>query len=124
MNTTTTTTLEGTMTASTSTRKPRTPKGAPQTPTVTDDKYKELLAIRLLAMHGFEDGSVDAATKNAARKAIRDARKVRALEEKSGVLPAWRAYQEAQAAAKVAKPRKPRAKKVTAEVATPEVTPE
>lgn len=102
----------------TSTRKPRSPKGAPQTPKVTDEAYKELLEIRLLAMHGFEDGTVDAATKNAARKAIRDARKMRSAEEKSGVLPAWRAYQEKLAAEKAAKPK--RSRKAPAAKVTPE----
>lgn len=108
--------------STTTTRKPRTPKDAPQRPTVTDEQYKELLAIRLMAMHGFESGDVDAATKNLARKGVRDARKVRSAQEKSGVLPAWRSYQEAQAALKVAKPRKPRAtkKSATPVVTTPE----
>lgn len=51
-----------------------------QRPTITDAEYKELLAVRLAAMKGFANGEVDAATKNAARAAVRQARKVRKAE--------------------------------------------
>lgn len=84
-------------------------------PTITDEQYKELLAIRLTAMHGFADGTVDEQTMKAARAAIRKARKIRRNEEGSGVLPAYREHlqklaDEKEAAAK-ARTRKPRVKK-------------
>lgn len=88
-------------------------KNGPVRPTVTDAEYQELLATRLVAMHGYADGTVDTATKNAARAAVRKARTVRKAEEASGVLPAWRDHEAALEAAKAAKPRRPRAKKVT-----------
>lgn len=91
--------------ASTRVRKPRNrkaPTNAPTRPTVTDQEHKELLDIRSAAMKGFTAGTVDSATKNAARKAVRDSRKVRNLEEETGVLPTWRAW-EASEAERVAK---------------------
>lgn len=69
-------------------------------PTVTDEQYKELLAIRLTAMHGFEAGEVDEATMKLARAAVRKARKVRKAEEANGVLPAYRDHLVKQAEAK------------------------
>lgn len=96
----------------------RTTKSQPAitVPTVTDEQYKELLSIRLAAMHGFADGTVDEATKNQARTAVRKARKVRHLEEENGVLPDYREYQAKQVAEaeakKATRTRKPRVKKV------------
>lgn len=99
---------------------PRTRTTKPATPTkplVTDAEYKELLAIRLEAMHGFEDGTVDAETKNRARAAVRNARKVRKDPDQLALNDAWNAFQQAQAEAKQAaaearkSARKPRAKK-------------
>lgn len=89
------------------------------TPTVTDAQYKELLAIRLTAMHGFESGEVDQQTMLAARAAVRKARKVRKAEEANGVLSTFREHEEKLAAEAEAKKqarrtaRKPRTKKVT-----------
>lgn len=84
-------------------------------PTVTDEQYQELLSIRLAAMHGFADGTVDEATMKTARAAIRKARKVRRTEEGNGVLPAYREHLAKQAAEKEAaakaRTRKPRVKK-------------
>lgn len=94
-------------------RKPRQPQGAPQRPTITDAEYAELLSIRLAAMHGFEKGSVDQATKNAARAAVRRARVTRKAEE--DVLAAWNEWEERQAAeaeaAKASKPKRTRTSK-------------
>lgn len=102
-------------------------------PTVTDEQYKELLAIRLTAMHGFEAGKVDEATMKLARAAVRRARKVRKAEEASGVLPAYRdhlvkqAEAKSEAAKKAAATRKSRrTTKVEPKAETepaPEVTP-
>lgn len=83
-------------------------------PTVTDEQYKELLAIRLTAMHGFEAGEVDEATMKLARSAVRKARKVRKAEEASGVLPNYRdhlvkqAEERSKAAQKAAATRRSR----------------
>jgi len=71
----------------------------PTRPTVTDDQYKDLLATRLVAMKAFEEdpGNAEVVTaKNLARKAVRDARKVRKAE--SQVLITWNAFQEAKKA--------------------------
>lgn len=73
-------------------------------PTVTDEQYKELLAIRLTAMHGFADGTVDEATMKLARSAIRKARKVRKSE--SEILEAYRQHLIAQAEARSAAAKK------------------
>lgn len=113
-----------------STRKPRTPKNAPQRPTITDEDYQVLLATRLETGHQFEAGTLDKDTKNLARAAVRKARLVRKAEEVSGVLPAWRAFQQAEAeakeAAKAARPKRsrkaPAAK--TEPTPQPEVTPQ
>jgi len=108
----------------------RTPKNAPQRPTVTDDEYQDLLAIRLGAMHGFEANppTVTAEAKNQARAAVRNARKVRKAEAQ--VIADWNEYQaklaaeaEAKKAARPKRARKPAAAKVEPEQA-PEVTPE
>lgn len=103
------------------TRKPRNQKDAPPQPRVTDAQYTELLAIRLAAMHGFDDGTVDAATKNQARAAVRQARKVR--KEDAEVNATWNAYQEKLAAekeaAKSARPKRSRAKKATVPATEP-----
>lgn len=108
------------------TRKTQTPEI--QNPTVTDEQYKELLAIRLTAMHGFDKGEVDEATMKLARAAVRKARKVRKAEEASGVLPAYRQHlldletARSEAAKKAAATRKSRRTQPKADT-TPEVTP-
>lgn len=94
-------------------------------PTVTDEQYKELLATRLAAMHGFAEGTVDAETKNAARAAVRNARKVRKNEAE--LLEAHRqaeldkAAARSEAAKKAAATRKAR-KPATSAESVPEVT--
>jgi hypothetical protein len=92
-------------------------------PTVTDDQYKELLAIRLTAMHGFAEGTVDEATMKLARAAIRKARKVRKAEAE--ILEAYREHLAKKAAeaeaAKATRTRKPRTRKpAEPRVETPE----
>lgn len=96
-------------------------------PTVTDEQYQELLSIRLAAMHGFADGTVDEPTMKAARAAVRKARKIRRTEEGNGVLPTYREHlqklaAEKEAAAK-ARTRKPRAKKQTVTQSAPDTEP-
>jgi hypothetical protein len=118
---------EGTMTAqaTTRTRKPRTPKDAPQRPTVTDQEYLELLAIRLGAMKGFAKGTVDATTKNLARAAVRKARIVR--KDEAEVISAWNEWEAAEPARKeaekAAKPRRTRTKKPVTEASEPVTEP-
>ncbi len=91
---------------------------APQTPTITDEQYQELLAIRLAAMKGFDAGTVDAETKNKARAAVRKARTVRKAE--AAVITTWNAFQAEQEAAKAKAAeekkaaRKPRTRKAAA----------
>lgn len=95
-------------------------------PTVTDEQYLDLLAIRLGAMKGFAatPQTVDEETKNKARAAVRNARKVRKNE--AAILVAYRQHLDAQAQArsdaakKAASTRRSRkSTKPTAEVTTP-----
>lgn len=57
---------------------------APEQPepqfSVTDKEYSELLRIRLAAKHGFDEGTVTLEEYNAARTAVRRARKARRAE--------------------------------------------
>jgi hypothetical protein len=78
-----------------------------QQPTVSDEQYKELLDIRLIAMKGFEAGTVDEQTMKAARAAVRKARKVRKAE--AAILEAAR-----QSEAQKAEARKAAAQKAAA----------
>lgn len=81
-----------------------------QQPTVSDSQYKEMLAIRLAAMKGYEAGTVDEDTMKAARAMVRKARKVRRNE--AAILEAARQAEEdakarrSAAAAKAAATRK------------------
>lgn len=78
------------------TRKSATP--TVQVPTVTDEQYKGLLSVRLAAMHGFAEGTVDLETKNRARSAVRNARKVRKAE--GAVVETYRQHLVQQAEAR------------------------
>lgn len=77
-------------------------------------QYKELLEIRQAAMKGFAEGTVDQATKNAARTAVRKARKE--ITDTGTPVAEWRELEalredevaRAAEAARAAKPRKPR----------------
>lgn len=48
--------------------------------TISDEEYSEMLAVRLVAKHEFEAGNITEEEYNAARKVVRDARKVRRAE--------------------------------------------
>lgn len=90
-------------------------------------EYSEYLEVRRQAMKGYAEGTVDAATKNAARTLVRTARK--AIQAAGMTVADWREAEAARVAAeaaeaeakKAARPRKPRAKKVTE---TPEPEPQ
>lgn len=71
-----------------------------QTPTVSDEQYQEMLAIRLAAMKGFEAGTVDEDTMKAARAVVRKARKIRKAE--AAILEATRQAAEDKKAARSA----------------------
>lgn len=74
---------------------------SPTRPMITDSEYKELLATRLVAMKAFEAAPEDVevvTAKNLARKAVRDARKVRNTAAHQAINAAWNAHQEAQKA--------------------------
>lgn len=79
--------------------KTQTPK-----PTISDEQYKEMLAIRLAAMKGFEKGTVDRDTMLAARAVVRRARKVRNAEVE--LLESTRKAEEAKAEARSAAAKK------------------
>lgn len=108
-------------------RKPKTPAGAPQRPTITDQEHQELLDIRRTAMAGFaaKPQTVDAATKNKARSAVAKSRKIRNSETE--VLAAWNAWEASEAeriqAEKDAKAsqRKPRTRATKKAEPAPEV---
>lgn len=61
---------------------------------ITGSQYKELLDTRQLAMHGFAEGTVDAATKAAARTAVRNARKLINANEDGLSVAEWRQAEE------------------------------
>lgn len=87
--------------ASTSTPRTKTPTR----PQVTDEDYLNLLATRLVAMKSFEADPENAevvTAKNLARKAVRDARKVRNTPAHKDLVTAWVAHQEAQKAKRAA----------------------
>lgn len=70
----------------------------------TGTQYTEALAIRTAAMHGFAEGTVDAATKSAARAAVRSMRK--AINATEFSVPEWRqAEAEREAAQKASRKR-------------------
>lgn len=73
---------------------------APKRPTFTKDTYQVLLDTRRTAMAQFaEDPSQEnLQAKTLARKAVRDARKIRKAETANGTIAAWEAYQEVQKA--------------------------
>jgi hypothetical protein len=82
-----------------------------KTQSITPAQYQEMLDIRRAAMQGFADGTVDAATKNTARAAVRNARKVLKAE---GVQVVNGKFAIPEAPKRTRKPRAPKA----------EVTPE
>jgi hypothetical protein len=106
-----TTTREGTTMART---KVQTTGNTPFTGT----QYTEFLSTRLAAMKGHAEGTVDTATKNAARAVVRQARKV--IAGTGMTVEEWRTVEETReaelAATRVHKPRQPKADPV------PEVT--
>lgn len=71
--------------------------------TISDEEYSELLTVRLAAKHGFEAGTVTEEEYNAARKAVRDARKVRRNE--GAVVENYRQQSAPQHNAMTRKPR-------------------
>lgn len=70
--------------------------------TISDEEYSELLSTRLAAKHGFEAGTVTEDEYNAARKQVRDARKVRRAE--GAVVENYRQQSAPQHAAMTRKP--------------------
>lgn len=110
------------------TSKRHTTKSAPAEVTggleFTGSDYSQMLAIRLTAMHGNAEGTVDDATKNKARAAVRNARK--AIQNAGFSVDEWRELEKAREAAlvqpeapKAATPRKPRTRKVAEPVLDP-----
>lgn len=70
----------------------------------TGTQYTQALATRTVAMKGFAEGTVDAATKNAARAEVRRMRKAINATELS--VPEWRqAEAEREAAQKASRKR-------------------
>lgn len=72
------------------------------TVTISDEEYSEMLAVRLVAKHEFEAGNITEEEYNAARKVVRDARKVRRAE--GAVVENYRQQSAPQHAAKTKRP--------------------
>lgn len=101
-------------------RKPKAPTGAPERPTVTLREYQgTILPNRLAAMHAYENGEIDLATRNLARRAVRQARTI--MKAEAGKVEAFEEFEKAEDERKAAeaenKPaRKPRTRAAKKEI--------